>query len=283
MDLPPRQAVELLRQLALQNIEDLGRILQWNAEHGITLFRISSGLFPHIGDWQMAQDFRRVQYFRGNIDFAVPALQRVGRYAREHGMRLTFHTNPYCQLGALDDRVLRNTLFDLAVYTRVLQALGTEDGCIIIHGGGVYGDKAATLSRVEARVRRLPASIRRQIVFENDERHYSPFDLLPMCERLGVPFCLDVFHNAISADHVPLTPRLIGRVLRTWGSRTPKFHLSDQERGGRFGAHAQTVRAVPEWLVRLGTRRRIDLMIEAKSKEQAVLKLIPQVLVLSSK
>lgn len=274
---PARQAVAMLRGLALQNIRDLIEILRWNVEHGIRFFRITSNLFPHMGNRALGGEIRS-QYFQGNIDFALPALAEVGRYARDNGIRLTFHSNPYCHLGSENPTVLYNTLFDLGIYARIVAAMGVRDSCVILHGGGVYGDKHTTLVRIEKQMRALPLPIRRLIVFENDERHYNPMDLLPLCERLNVPFCFDVFHNAISADSVKVDRAFIAQVCATWIRRglVPKFHLSEQERHGRFGAHSEYVQEIPAWMFRIARSigyPYVDLMIEAKGKDLAVMRL----------
>ena len=40
----------------------------------------------------------------------------------------------------------------------------------------------------------LPENIKKRIVVENDERSYSPMDLIDMCEENLVPICIDFFH-----------------------------------------------------------------------------------------
>jgi UV DNA damage endonuclease len=263
-----------VKKLALDNIRDLLEILKWNEAHGIRLFRITSNLFPHMGNEAVRL---RDSYFRGDMRFAAAALREAGDYAARHGHRLTFHMNPYIQLGTPNPDVLRRSVFDVVVYGKILQAMNVDDACIVLHGGGVYdlqGDKQAaklaTLARWLTAYRRLPASTRSKIVIENDELHYGVDDLLPFCEKNGIPFCFDIFHNSISAARVEVTPRLVHAVFATWPrGMTPKFHLSEQQKGGRFGAHADMVRLLPAFLCRI--RRRFDIMIEAKHKERAVM------------
>ena len=61
------------------------------------------------------------------------------------------------------------------------------DAVCIVHGGGVYGDKSATLERIKATIQELPAGVRKRLVLENDELCYTAEDLLPVCEELDVP------------------------------------------------------------------------------------------------
>lgn len=274
----PDKGVLYLKKLVMENIADLQRILEWNEQHGIRLFRLTSSIFSNCGNFLLPAEFRRTSYIQGDIRFAESALRAVGDYARRMGHRLTFHQNPFVQLGSPNREVLNRSIFDIMIYGKVLRALGPVDGCIVMHVGGIYqkqdtrdGAKRKTLDRWLSEYKKLPGDIRKWIVLENDESYYGVNDVLPFCERNSIPFCLDVFHNSISAEHVPVTPALLRRVLATWPrGMTPKFHLSEQEPKARFGAHSAYVKKFPEYFIKM---HNIDIMIEAKMKEQAVLRL----------
>ena len=69
---------------------------------------------------------------------------------------------------------------------------------------------------------------------------------------------------------------LLPLVSRSWGSRIMKMHISNQKPGGQLGAHSDYITRVPEYLLTLPQvlkRERIDLMVEAKMKEKAVVRL----------
>ena len=61
--------VEKAQNLALQNLEDLCTMISWNAKNKISLFRISSDIFPHFTD-------RETESY--TIDFARSILKRAG-------------------------------------------------------------------------------------------------------------------------------------------------------------------------------------------------------------
>ena len=70
-------------ELALQNIHDLSTILQWNAEQGIRLFRVSSDIIP----WHSEYSIEQLPQFK-----EIEAISKhVGTFAREHGIRITTH------------------------------------------------------------------------------------------------------------------------------------------------------------------------------------------------
>ena len=273
--LQTKDVVPFLKDLAMKNIRDLLTILEWNEAHNIKFFRITSNLFPHItNDLIPSND----PYFSGNISFAARELRKVGQYAKEKGHRLTFHMTPYVQLASLNPNVLKKSILELHNYAQIIKYLGVDDSCIIMHIGGIYHTnhetqelaKLETLERWYDNFKKLPPKIHNLIVVENDESYYPVRLILPFCQHRKIPFCFDLFHNDISKDHTPVTPQLIKKIQSTWPQgRTIKFHISEQQKGARFGAHAKMVRnRLPAWLMKLP---KADIMVEAKNKELAVL------------
>jgi UV DNA damage repair endonuclease len=96
----------------------------------------------------------------------------------------------------------------------------------------------------------LSQAVKRPVVF--DVHHHSCYDLL-----------VDKQHYA--GDYMK-------KVIKTWGDIRPKFHISEQDETKKVGAHSGYVYTIPEYFFEID--RPIDLMIEAKKKEQAVLYLM---------
>ena len=68
----------------------------------------------------------------------------------------------------------------------------------------------------------------------------------------------------------------ISDILDTWNRRNikPKFHVSEQGTG-KIGHHSDYIQEIPDYLLEIPTKYNvnIDIMIEAKMKEQAIFKL----------
>lgn len=155
-----------------------------------------------------------------------------------------------------------------------------RDAVMILHLGGVFGDKAATLDRFRANYRKLSPGIKRRLVLENDDVSWSVHDLLPVCEELDIPMVLDYHHHNIifdanriregTKDIIDLYPR----ILATWTRKniTPKMHYSEPTPAAITGRqrrkHSPRVATLPP------CPPNMDLMIEAKDKEQAVFELM---------
>ena len=267
-----QKGVEFAKEIIMENIDDLLKILIFNEAHGIRFFRISSCVFPHLGNPQAAYSY--------DIGFAKKALKRVGEYAKTHGHRLTSHPGQFCIISTSDEEIFKRTIVDLQNHVDLFKAMGytPADGTVlIIHGGGTYGDKATTLKRWRENFLKLPVDIQPYICLENDENNYGIMDLLPVCEELNIPFCLDIFHNSVSKDRVDITKSLMKRIFNTWKRRsmTPKMHVSEQQPGLRRGAHSKTINRLPLYLFRLPSMfdTDLDIMLEVKDKEVSVFKI----------
>ena len=68
----------------------------------------------------------------------------------------------------------------------------------------------------------------------------------------------------------------IHKILETWSRRgiKPKFHISEQG-SGKIGHHSDYISEIPEYLLEIPEKYnvKIDIMIEAKKKEKAIIDL----------
>ncbi|PWN86950.1 UvdE-domain-containing protein [Acaromyces ingoldii] len=253
--------------LARQNVRDIVPLLEFNHAHGIHMMRLSSEIFPFASHEKYGYD----------IGFAAAELREAGDVARRLDQRLTMHPGQFCQLGTPRENVLAASIRELEVHARVLDLMGVgPDGVMILHGGGTYGDQAATLERIRHTIEhRLPANVRARLVLENDEMSYSAEELLPLCESLDppVPLIFDFHHDALRPSS--LSPReIIERAKALFARRgiTPKYHLSEPRPGARNlrerRAHSDRCAELPEDLP-----ADAHLMLECKDKEQGVLEM----------
>jgi len=158
-----------------------------------------------------------------------------------------------------------------------------RDAVMILHMGGVFGDKAATVARFKDNyTRRLTPSMKARLVLENDDVGWSVHDLLPVCEDLDIPLVLDYHHHNIifNPEHVRegtmdiSAPELMARITATWTRKniTQKMHYSEPCAGAVTPRdrrkHSPRVATLPP------CPPTMDLMIEAKDKEQAVFELM---------
>lgn len=144
---------------------------------------------------------------------------------------------------------------------------------INIHGGGAYGDKATALAALKEEIERLPEKVRVRLTLENDDRVFTPSDLLPVCQATGIPLVYDVHHHRCCPDDLSVN-EATEQALATW-NREPLFHLSSPVNGWS-GPHPERHHDEidPRDFPRCWMNLAITIDVEAKAKEVAVLNLL---------
>lgn len=256
--------------LAKQNLVNVAKILEWNYLHGIHVYRMSSDMFPHMTN----PEFLNGRIFAYEMAVFQPELDEIANAMKKYNQRLTFHPGQFNQIGSPNAQVVENTIRDLLAHATILDALECDlNSVLVVHGGGVYGDKSSTLTRWVDQFYQLPSAVQRRIVIENDERGYSYADMLWLSERIHRPVVFDTHHHNCYSLYRPLPEPefFIEKIIETWTclNLRPKFHVSEQAPNKRLGAHSNYVKQLPLYLYRAD----VDVMVEAKAKEQAVLQL----------
>lgn len=181
--------------------------------------------------------------------------------------------------------MVESAIRDLEYHNEMLTLLRlpeqqNKDAIMIIHMGGVFGDKGATLDRFRENYSKLSDEIKARLVLENDDVSWTVHDLLPICEELNIPFVLDFHHHNIMFDNKFVREgtkdimKFYPRIKATWDRKgiTQKMHYSEP------CPEAVTARQRRKHRPRVMTLppcpNTMDLMIEAKDKEQAVFELM---------
>jgi UV DNA damage endonuclease len=267
------KGIEEIKSRAMKNLEDLKILLQWNYSHDIFVYRMSSEMFPHLSN-PLIEKY--------SLDFATELLSEIGLLAKRLGQRLTFHPGQFNNLGSPREEVITKTITELEDHAHIMDLMGLDQhSIIVIHGGGTYGNKKKAISRFKENFYRLNESTRNRLVLENCEKSYSTEDCLEICNELNIPMVHDTHHySCYSIYHPEIYQRpaedLIPDILKTWSRRNikPKFHISEQG-SGRIGHHSDYIENIPEYLLSIPEKYsvNIDIMVEAKMKEQAILRL----------
>jgi UV DNA damage endonuclease len=264
-----------VQELGLANARDIVKMIRWNDKYGIKFMRLSSEMFPFASHEEHGYKL---------APFASEVLAEAGNVAGELGHRLTTHPGQFTQIGSPRKEVAKAAIRDLEYHDELLSLLKLpeqqdRDAVMILHMGGTYGDKASTLDRFRENYKTLSPGVKNRLVLENDDVAWSVHDLLPICEELNIPFVLDFHHHNIifdpsiregSKDIIDL----YDRISKTWTRKNirQKMHYSEQTAPAitprERRKHSARVRTLPP------CPPDMDLMIEAKDKEQAVFDLM---------
>ncbi len=145
----------------------------------------------------------------------VDQFRRCGEFARANGLRTTFHSDQFVVLNSPKPEVVEHSIAELAYQAEVAEWV--EADVINVHAGGVYGDKPSALEQLRRGLDRLSDKVRQRLTLENDEKCYSPADLLTFCASVGIPlvYLVDVHHHRCNPDGVSVE-EATNQAMATW-------------------------------------------------------------------
>ncbi|MDT8389600.1 MAG: UV DNA damage repair endonuclease UvsE [Lentisphaeria bacterium] len=265
--LTPRERAVKLADLCRQNAEALRQAVTFCAENKIHCFRVNSQILP----LKTHPEFTYQLTDLPDGDAIRDSFEAVGKQAAENKVRLTMHPDQFVVLNSPRESVVRGSIAELEYQGEFAQWTGVD--VINIHGGGAYGDKQAALTRLIKNVPRLSRAVRERLTVENDDRTYTPEDLLPVCDACAIPLVYDVHHHRCNPDSWSIETAT-AKALETWGTRPPLFHISTP-RDGWDGVNPRPHHDFIDPADIPDCWKELDMYVEveAKAKELAVLQL----------
>ncbi|MFC3123688.1 UV DNA damage repair endonuclease UvsE [Pseudoroseomonas globiformis] len=277
------------------SLEYMDRALDYLNKHDIRMYRMSSDLAPYATHPDMPQ-------FHSMVRDSDAELRAFGAKARQLGIRLSFHPSQYVVLNSPDPALVEKSIWDLVSQAEMLDRMEMgPEAVMVIHVGGTYGDREAANARwVDTWNTRMPEAVKRRLVLEHDDLRFSVSDILWIHEQTGVRLIFDHQHFwCLNPDGLEMRDAL-ERVLRSWpeGQR-PKVHFSsprtemrELKRKDKATGKPKTVRVAPvntghadfcnpfEFItfMRIAEGLEFDVMLEAKVKDLALIRLRPDLL-----
>lgn len=249
-------------ELAYQNVQAFLRILEWNVENDVRVFRVTSDLFP----WASEYKLKDLPHYREIREI----LETAGRLP----VRISSHPGPFNKLAGTG-ATLQNTIKDLELHSEIFDLMGRQPSHwnkINIHVGGAYGDKTETLKRFAENFDLLSSNLRARLTVENDDKGglYTVKDLSLLHQMIGIPVVFDYFHHRLHPG-TQTGEEAFHTAYSTWDVK-PTFHYSSSRKEyenpeAKKEAHSDWVH---ETINTYG--KEVDIMLETKMKELSLLK-----------
>ena len=257
------------------------------------MYRLPTALAPYASHPELTQ-------FHRQVEECVDELAATGATVRERGIRLSSHPGQYTVLNSEDATVRAAAAAELEVQAALFDAMGLgAEAVVVLHVGSAAGGVEAAFDRFRTGLDTLSDAARARLVIENDDRSFGLNDVLELSRRTGLRAVWDPHHHRCH-DPAGIEEReALELALATWPEdQTPKIHYSSprldvEERKVRDGrrvvrklvlpqlrAHADLIEPVGfERFLRDADAagvRDFDVMLEAKAKDLALLRLREQ-------
>lgn len=263
-----------VRDISKINIANTIRLLRYNKAYGIKMYRFTSKLVPfathpEFKDWdwrsELSEDFKK-----------------LGDTVRETEIRVSTHPDHFTILNSPRPEVVEAAVRDLDYHSTMFELMGLgPEYKMNIHVGGMYKNKEDSINRFYEGFTALEDRIKKRIVLENDDKIFTAEEVLGICQKLEIPMVVDFHHDFCNQSNHSLKD-LIGEIWRTWEVQKvpPKIHLSSPKSENDKRSHHDYIN--PENFlgfidISRNSPRNVDVMIEAKMKDEAVFKLMEDV------
>jgi UV DNA damage endonuclease len=275
------------------SLERLAAIFDYLEEIDVRMYRMTSDLVPYGSHPDLPQ-------FHGQVEECAEELAALGRRAVAADLRLSSHPGQYVVLNSERAEVREAAVRDLEMQSALLDAMGLgEEAVIVLHVGGGAADPAAALDRFRAGFEQLSERAKARLVIENDDVSFGLGAVLELASRTGSRVVWDALHHrCLDPDRIPPAEAL-ALALDTWPEgEVPKIHYSSprtavEERKRKVGrrverrivlpplrAHADLIDPIgfERFLCEDAAGHEFDVMLEAKAKDLALLRLREQLL-----
>lgn len=263
-----------LDEIVCENLSNLEKILDYNYKNNISFFRLTSKLLPLVTHPKV-----KVSFF----ELYENEFEKLAYKIKKYKIRIDMHPDQFVVLNSEDEKIVKNSIRILKYHDQLLNALKIDDGKLILHVGSSCGGKEEALLRFKKNFYKLPLSIRRRIVLENDDKVFDIIDVLNLCKDLKIPMVLDYHHFLCNNKEEKIEDYLMD-IFSSWKdtSLPPKVHFSSPKNHTKkdFRSHSEYIdgKAFLSFIEKLKqVDRDVDVMIEAKGKDRALFDLVRQI------
>ena len=260
-----------LDSIIKSNFEDLIKILNYNVKNNIHFYRLTSKLIPLATHKDVDIEY---------IDKYKDYYNKISNIINKNNMRVDVHPDQFCVLNSTKKEVIENTIEILKYHINILEALNIKNPIIVLHVGSSVLGKENSIKRFINTFNKLPDNIKNAIALENDDKIFNAKDVLYICNKLHIPFVFDYHHHKCNPCND--IENIMKDILNTWTNINPKMHISSPKNKTKkdFRSHNDYINYEDfNELINLikPFNKDVDIMIEAKSKDDALFRLIRQI------
>lgn len=263
------KGLNYVSEIAISNIESLTKILEWNKDNDIKMYRMGSNIFPWCSEYEI-KDLPK-------FEIILEKLAKAGEIAKTSGQRLSFHPSHYTILASSNDNVVKNAIKELRQHAEIMDYMGLSQNTfypINIHVGTSQPSKEEAANRFCTNYQFLTDSVKSRLVVENDDKlsGFTPLELYKyIYTKIGIPITFDYHHYKCNPDNLVSEEEALKMCLSTWKTK-PLTHYSDSRKLYEDSTSKDVAHS--DWIWNKIPTYGLDFSIEleVKMKEKALLK-----------
>jgi len=263
------KGISYASELALLNLTDVLKILEWNVRNNIHIYRLSSDLFPWMSHFNFTDlpNFKKIE----------SVLIKIGKLVKSNNIRIGFHPGQFNVLASENDRVVENTISELNKHSEILDYMGLDMNpyySINIHIGTTKPTLQDAADKFCNNFQYLSESTKKRLTVENDDsvNQFSVNMLHNMIyKKIGIPIIVDSLHYQCHTDNISWSDTLM-LGASTWKDIKPLCHHSSSRKlyedgTSKLAAHADFLH---EKFDMCGLD--VDIELECKQKDISLFK-----------
>lgn len=250
------ERTEKLSKATLSNLQTTLDNIIYCADNNISAYRVSSEVVPFAELWAWQDDV-----------MILFAMSKINKTAKQYNIKLIIHPDQFCVINSPDDKVVQNSINILKQHELLCKYIGIEH--IILHTGGVYGDKDNAISKFIDNYLGLSDDLRRLIALENCH-YFDCNDIKLIADLCGINLVYDLHHERVIHNNIETLTHKIN-LLRL---KPVICHISSGKSSPCDKAHADYI-SEEDLVVFSEVLRDYDgiVEVEAKMKELAINKI----------
>ena len=260
---PQREISSKLKIATLENINTSISNIKYCVENNIANYRISSNLIPFA------------EYFNWCEDKDI--LRELGNlrsYAKEGNISLTIHPDQFTILNSKKDEVVESSKQIINHHYKLAKLVGIS--AIILHTGGVYGDKDSSMLRFVENFNALSKEVQSLLCLENCH-YFSYSDVALISSLCNIKTCYDLHHERVIlgskvslAHHIDNIDALMPFICHI---SSGKNSLEDKSHSDYISSEdVKTIQSI----FTLDRFRDLVIEVEAKAKDKAIARIIKE-------
>lgn len=254
-------------ELIILNLQDTLKVLDWNLQNDIYVYRMSSDSFPWMSEYLFDE--------LPNFETIKDLLQQIGNKVKQNNIRVSYHPGPFNVLPSTRQDVVYKAIAELDQHATLMDLMGLEQSHrypINIHVGTTQPSREEAAKKFCQNFQLLSESCKKRLTIENDDspNQYSVKMLYDwLYKEIGIPIVFDQHHFNYGPQDQTMEEAL--RLAHsTWVDVKPLTHMSSPKTIESFGKQTAHADYIYEEIQNFGLD--FDTEIEAKAKELAVLK-----------